>query len=174
MLWELLLVLLLIGAVVFMVYQNFLTLKFAPWVPSHMSMLRQALAWIQPSAGQTFIDLGCGDGRAVILATKEFQLQASGVDINPVLTLVAKIRLALAGQRGTIITGDLYRQDLSHASIVYIFGLPKTIADRLEKKLETELASGSYIISYSFSLSRHQPIHTMQHRWRKIMVYQIN
>ena len=123
MIWELILIVLLLAAVIFMVYQNFLTHTFAPWVPSHMSMLRQALTWIQPTAGQVFIDLGCGDGRAVLVASKEFHLQASGVDINPVLTVLAKIRLALNRQPTTIINGNLYQQDLTQTNIVYIFGL---------------------------------------------------
>ncbi len=174
MIWELLIVLVLVAAAVFMVYQNFLTLKFAPWVPSHMSLLRRALVWIKPSTGQTFIDLGCGDGRAVLVASKDFHLQACGVDINPVLTLMARILLRQQRQSARIITGDLYQQDLTNIDILYIYGLPEHIAKRLIKKIHQELRSGAWIISYNFSLPGHEPVHTIRDRWRKIMVYRIN
>ena len=173
MLVELLLVIFLVIAAVFMVYQNFLTLGFAPWVPSYMGLLRQALTWAKPTAKQTFIDLGCGDGRAVVVASKDFQLQATGVDINPVLTLIARVRLALLRQPAKIITGDLYEQDLTKTNIVYIYGLPKAIATSLKQKMETELAPGSLIISYNFSLPGREPVHTITDRWRKIMVYRM-
>jgi SAM-dependent methyltransferase len=173
MIWELLIVLVLVAAAVFMVYQNFLTLKFAPWVPSYMGLLRQALTWIKPTAGQTFIDLGCGDGRAVLVAAKDFRLEASGVDINPVLTLMARILLALQRQKGRIITGSLYQQNLNGIDIVYIYGLPEHIAKRLNKKLDQELRPGAWIISYNFSLPDRQPVHTITNRWRKIMIYRI-
>jgi SAM-dependent methyltransferase len=158
---------------VFVIVQHWANRHFAPWVPSSMKLLDQALSWIKPSDGQTFIDLGCGDGRAVRLASQNFRLRATGVDINPLLTLIARIILTLHRQHARIITGDLYQQDLSQIDIVYIYGLPEHIAKRLNKKLDQELRPGAWIISYNFSLPDRQPVHTISDRWRKIMVYRV-
>jgi len=173
MILSLIFIIFLVIACVFMIYQNFMTHSFAPWVPSHMRLLHQALTWIQPTAGQTFIDLGCGDGRAVLVASKNFHLQATGVDINPVLTFYAKLMLALNRQKATIITGNLYQQDLSTIDILYIYGLPKALASRLQQKISQELRPGSWIISYNFSLHDRQPIQIFQEKWRKVSIYKV-
>ena len=156
-----------------LVWQTFQSRRFGPFVPSNTKMLRLALRLLPLKPTDRFIDIGCGDGRAVILAAKKFNLIAAGIEIAPPLCYWARIRTILAGVRRKtkIIQGDLYQLNLSHYSIIYIFGLPENIQTRLNEKLLREVSAGTYVISYSFSLPHRQPIKTLADRWRKIMIY---
>ncbi len=175
MILQLILTILITAIAIIVVWQTLQGRRFGPYVPSNMKMLRRALQELSLTSSDRFIDIGSGDGRAVIVAAKQFGLRADGIEIAPVLCWWAMMRTWLAGVRSKtqIICGDLYQLDLSNYSIIYIFGLPTNIQTKVYEKLQHECKSGTYIISYSFSLPQQQPIKVLQDRWRKIMVYRI-
>ena len=47
---------------------------------------------------------------------------------------------------------NLFKEDLSRADVVYFFGLPKSIKNKLKKKLERELKPGARVVSYAFTI----------------------
>jgi cyclopropane fatty-acyl-phospholipid synthase-like methyltransferase len=54
-------------------------------------VLRQSLRLAELRAGDLLYDLGCGDGRVIVTAAREFGARAVGFDIDP-----SKVRLARA------------------------------------------------------------------------------
>lgn len=175
MILQLILTIFITAVAIVVVWQTLQGRRFGPYVPSNMKMLRRALQELPLTASDRFIDIGSGDGRAVIVAAKQFGLRADGIEIAPALCWWATMRTWLAGVRSKtkIICGDLYQLDLNNYSIIYIFGLPTNIQTKVYEKLQHECRPGTYIISYSFSLPQQQPIKVLQDRWRKIMIYQI-
>ncbi|MFH0873900.1 MAG: hypothetical protein V1846_03660 [Candidatus Komeilibacteria bacterium] len=173
MILQLIITLLITALAVIVVWQTLLARHFPSYIPSNMKLLRQALTQLPLTSRDRFIDIGSGDGRAVILAAKEFQLTADGIEIAPILCWWSRLRINWAGvaEKTQIITGDLYQLNLGNYSIIYIFGLPQDIQTWLKTKLDQELKSGTYVISYCFSLPGRQPITTLADRWRKIMIY---
>lgn len=70
--------------------------------------------------------------------------------------------------------GDLFKEDLTKADVVYLFGLHKIISSRLRVKLENELKKGARVISYGFSIDGWTPVLTDQPSPQKhpIFLYQ--
>ncbi len=129
--------------------------KGAPWFPTPRRRSRALLAAAGLKPGETFVDAGCGDGRVCILAVKEFGAKAVGIDIHPVLASLARFRARLAGvaQSVDIRRGDVFREDLSSANVLFLFLLQDT-NERLQEKLLRELRPGTRIVSYAFTLPR--------------------
>src|SRR5262245_54338901 len=59
------------------------------------SQLEALLAPIAPPAGSRYLDVGCGNGAATLAVAQTFQLEATGVDVDPV-----QIALARAAEAG--------------------------------------------------------------------------
>ena len=47
--------------------------------------------------GETVCDLGCGEGRVLIAAAKEFSAIAIGVEIDPLKTMLARLLKKING-----------------------------------------------------------------------------
>ncbi|MCL4397549.1 class I SAM-dependent methyltransferase [Patescibacteria group bacterium] len=129
---------------------------FAPWIPIKNSELERLGKVLKLKPTDTFYELGCGDGRVVRFVAKKFGCKSVGIELNPFL--YATSRLLQASRRERYVLGDLFAQDLSPASCVYLYGLPRTINKRVQAKLETELPVGATVISYGFLFQKWQPV----------------
>jgi len=122
----------------------------ASWQPTDRVTMRRILDLAKVKEGEHVLDLGCGDGRFVVAAAREFKARATGIEIDPCRVLWAKAWLLLAGlsQRGArIIWGNMYTADLSNADVVILF-LSAKANFRLQERLCHELKEGARIVSY--------------------------
>jgi ribosomal protein L11 methylase PrmA len=105
------------------------------------------------SKGDMVYDLGCGDGRIVIAAAREFGSRGVGVDLNAAHIREAKENALRAGvaDRLEFRNQDLFETDLSHATLVTLYLLPD-VNLRLRPKLLRELQPGARIISHNFDM----------------------
>jgi len=120
------------------------------WQPTDRVTMRRILDLAKVKEGEHVLDLGCGDGRFVVAAAREFKARATGIEIDPCRVLWAKAWLLLAGlsQRGArIIWGNMYTADLSNADVVILF-LSAKANFRLQERLRHELKEGARIVSY--------------------------
>lgn len=133
--------------------------SFAPWVPSRIKDLKRIENLANIKENNIFYELGCGNGRIVFyLARKYPQAKFIGLEIYWPLYLFCQLRKWLGHyQNVRFYLKNLYHQDLSQADIVYIFGMPRTIKNKLEQKFLDELKVGAKIISYSFSVKGLSP-----------------
>ena len=144
--------------VIFIPLLTFLLAGFslAPWVPARHRDLKRIFKIADLKPGELFYDLGCGHGQIVIQANKHFQAKAVGLEISLPLFLVCKIRrLSQPGIRFKY--KNIFREDLSPADVIYVYGLPDTLNNRLRQKLEKELKPGARIISYGFAVKDWRP-----------------
>jgi hypothetical protein len=145
-------VLALLAAVVFVCLSFVLpSLTGAPWVPSSNEIVRKMLLLSKVKPGEEVYDLGSGDGRIVILSTKEFGARSTGIEIDIFRAFYSKllIRLLGLGGRARVIWSSFYRVDLSRADVVTVYLLPET-NDKLMPKLERELRPTSRVVSHAF------------------------
>jgi ribosomal protein L11 methylase PrmA len=98
-------------------------------------------------------DLGCGDGRIVIAAAKEFGARGVGVDLDPQRIREAQANAARAGvaDRVTFRVQDVLDTDIQSATVVTLFLSPELNA-RLRPKLTSQLKAGSRIVSHRYGI----------------------
>ena len=82
-------------------------------------MLKLAGTWPK----DVVYDLGCGDGRIVIAAAKDFGARGVGVEIDPAPLRMAVYHARHAGveDRVRFVRGDLFEADISEATVVTLF-----------------------------------------------------
>ncbi|DBA77280.1 TPA: hypothetical protein ACH3X2_008472 [Trebouxia sp. C0005] len=105
-------------------------------------------------------DLGCNDGRVVTTASRLVGLKGVGVEIDS--KAAAKAQHTVIQEhlqdRVSIICGNALESDLSTATAVFLYLLPKGMS-RLLQKLQAELQPGCKVITYMFRIPDWQSYH---------------
>jgi SAM-dependent methyltransferase len=99
-------------------------------------------------------DLGCGDGRIVITAVKEFgAARGVGIDINPVRIKESNQNARKGEVEGRVkfIEQNLFEADIREATVVTLYLLP-SVNLKLRPKLFRDLKPGTRIVSHSFDM----------------------
>jgi ribosomal protein L11 methylase PrmA len=115
-----------------------------PYVPTTDEAVKAMLKLADVKKTDVVYDLGCGDGRIVIAAAKDFGARAVGIDINPERISEAKENARKAGVERLVRfeENDLFQADIHEASVVTIFLLSE-INLKLRPKLLRELKPGT-------------------------------
>ena len=129
-----------------------------PFVPTSQALVVEMLKLAGVTKGDTVYDLGCGDGRIVITAAKQFGAHGVGVDINPERIQEANENARKAGVSDKVkfVEGDLFTADIHPASVVTLYLLP-SVNLKLRPRLLSELKPGTRIVSHSFDMDDWKP-----------------
>ena len=105
-------------------------------------------------AGDTVYDLGCGDGRIVIMAAEKFGAKGVGVELDDELFAQTNQRVKdlHLEDKVRIIHGDLMEVDLSPATVVTLYLLPSSNI-KVRPNLEMYLKKGSRVVSHDFEIA---------------------
>ena len=97
-------------------------------------------------------DLGCGDGRVVVLAAKRWGCRGNGYEIDPerVRAALENVRENGVEDRVEIIEADLFTLDFGEADVISFYLLPE-INERLLPQLE-ELEPGTRLLFHEYGL----------------------
>ena len=125
-----------------------------PYVPSPQSVVADMLKLASVGAKDFVVDLGSGDGRIVLTAAKVFGASGFGVEIKPELVKESNEAAKIQGvsDRVKFITQDLFKTDISKATVLTMYLLPNTV-NMLKDKLLAELRPGTRILSHDYPLS---------------------
>ncbi len=125
-----------------------------PYVPSPQSVVSDMLRYADVGPGDFLIDLGSGDGRIVLTAAKVFGARGFGVEIKEELVKRANEAAHKEGlaDRVKFIKQDLFKTDISQASVITMYLLPDTV-NLLKDKFLTELRPGTRIVSHDYPLT---------------------
>jgi tRNA A58 N-methylase Trm61 len=117
------------------------------------------LTLAQLTKGETFYDLGSGDGRTVIIAAQEFGARAVGVELREDLTKKALSSIYELGlqDKVTILNNDLFEIDLTSADLVFLY-LTTSANEKVKPKLENELKTGARVVSHDYEILRWKPV----------------
>ena len=126
----------------------------APWLPTPMKTVHKMLKIANTGPDDVVYDLGCGDGRIIIVASRKYGARAVGIEIDPMRYLLCQILITILGlrRRVKIQFGDFFSKDLSEATLVTCYLLQETNS-KLENKFLRELRPGTKVVSYSFTFS---------------------
>lgn len=125
-----------------------------PYVPSPQSVVSDMLRFANVTDKDFLIDLGSGDGRIVRTAATVFGARGFGVEIKENLVKEANEAAKREGiaDRVKFIKADLFKTDISQATIITMYLLPDTV-NLLKDKFLTELKPGTRIVSHDYPLN---------------------
>ncbi len=128
-----------------------------PYVPTPQEVVERMLEMAKVGPHDYLIDLGSGDGRIVVTAAKKFGARGFGVDLNPVRIKESIENAASAGvsDRVAFIQRNLFETDLSDATVITMYLLPRVNLDLRPRLLE--LKPGTRIVSHDFSMDDWKP-----------------
>lgn len=132
-----------------------------PFVPTPNEVVEGMLNLAGVKAGDVLYDLGCGDGRIVIAASKR-GAKATGIDIDPVRINESNQNAATAGLTGKVrfIQGNLFEADFRDATVITMY-LLTSVNLKLRPKLLTDLKPGTRLVSHSFEMGEWTPDKTV-------------
>ena len=125
-----------------------------PYVPSPQSVVADMLKLADIGPQDFVIDLGSGDGRIVLTAAKVFGASGFGVEIKDELVKLSNEAAKKEGvaDRVKFIKADLFKTDISRATVLTMYLLPNTV-NMLKDKLLTELKPGTKVLSHDYPLA---------------------
>jgi SAM-dependent methyltransferase len=99
--------------------------RWSFWAPASEALIEAALdlAGIRP--GDRFLDLGCGDGRALVAAVRR-GANVRGIEIDAALAEASRRNLREAGMQGDVELGDMFAVSLD-AEVIYAYLTPATL-----------------------------------------------
>lgn len=127
---------------------------WAPWWRTNDTVADAACRLAGVSSTDIVYELGSGEGNMLLVAAKKYHAIGVGIEIDYFRAFLAKMVIAVRGytQDITIIRGNLFHEDISQATMVFVYLVPKTL-QRLLPKLEKELKPGTRIVSLRYPLS---------------------
>jgi SAM-dependent methyltransferase len=142
-----------------------------PFVPTPQEAVEGMLDLARVGPRDVVYDLGSGDGRIVIATTRR-GARAVGVDIDPKLVETGRANAVAAGlaSRTRFVQGDFFLHDLSEATVITLYLLPRINLELRPRLLE--LAPGTRIVSHAFDMGDWAPERTVYvrstalHLWR--------
>lgn len=107
---------------------SFVLLVGPPYLPTLAPQVKTALDLLDLKPGQTMLELGCGDGK-VLIAAAERGWQVTGIELNPLLVLVCKLRTWRYRKQVRVRWGNYWDTRLwGDADAIFGFVLPRLMA----------------------------------------------
>jgi cyclopropane fatty-acyl-phospholipid synthase-like methyltransferase len=135
------------------------------WVPTEDAVVTAMLKMASVTKDDVVYDLGCGDGRIVIAAARQFGARGVGVDIDPQRIAEAQAAADKAGVRDKVqfLVGDIFDPNLkiADATVVALY-LLQSMNEKLRPRLQRELRKGARVVSNSFTMGEAWPAEKTQ------------
>lgn len=128
-----------------------------PYVPTKKRVMLEIIKHAKLKEGQTFLDLGCGDGRMLIEAEKTTKVNAIGYEIAPIVYLLAVARKTLNRSKVKIKFKNFFNENLGKADVIFCYLMPAEL-EKLAKKIKKECKKGTKIISNTFHIKGLKPV----------------
>lgn len=127
------------------------------WVPTSDELVKKMLETAKVTADDLVFDLGSGDGKIPIAAAKDFGARAVGIEYNPDMAALARRNATRAGvnDKVKIITGDIFKEDFSKATVVTLYLLPD-LNLRLRPTI-LKMKPGTRVVSHAFTMGDWEP-----------------
>jgi hypothetical protein len=126
-----------------------------PYLPTLGPQTEAALDLLRLRPGQTLLELGAGDGR-VVRAAAARGLRVVGVELNPVLVIVAYIVTWQYRDRVRIIWGSYWRVKWPEADGIFTFMIGRQMST-LDQHIEAWHTKPLRLASFAFQIPGKQP-----------------
>lgn len=149
------------------------TLSLAPWVPARRRDLERISRLADLRPGEVWYEFGAGDGRvSSYMARTHPHSRIVGLELSWPLYAVCRLRRFVRCRRNaTFLWRNAFTAAVGEADVVYMFGMPKTVAGAMQEKLQRELKPGARVISYTFAMRGWQPERVDKPEEKDIAIY---
>ncbi|MGH7157667.1 MAG: SAM-dependent methyltransferase [Candidatus Saccharimonadales bacterium] len=129
---------------------GFVLLFGPPYLPTRKKHIQAALDLLALEPGQTMLELGCGDGR-VLLAAAQRGWRVVGIELNPLLVLVARLATWRYRNQVRILWGDYFRVRWPEAQGIFTFMIPRQMA-KLDGHIRAHVLRPVRLVSFAFAI----------------------
>jgi cyclopropane fatty-acyl-phospholipid synthase-like methyltransferase len=128
------------------------------FVPTPQNVVDAMLAIAGVTSADVVYDLGSGDGRIPISAAVQYRARGVGIEIDDFHLREAadNLKKAGVGDRVRFIHADFFTVDISEATVVAVFLLPRVLL-RLLPKFKRELRPGTRVVSHQYHFGDEWP-----------------
>jgi SAM-dependent methyltransferase len=128
-----------------------------PFVPTPFKIVDKMLELAEVHKGDVVYDLGCGDGRILVAAAKQYGAKGVGYDIDPerIRDSIENVKVNDVEKLVTIKQADIFTLDLSGASVITLYLTPE-LNVKLIPQLQ-KLKPGCRIVSHAFDMRGIKP-----------------
>ncbi len=145
--------------------------KDVVWIPTPDALVTRMLEAVKTTKDDVVYDLGSGDGKIPIAAAREYGARATGIEYNPDMAELARRNVKRAGVEPlvSIITGDIFVEDFSKATVVTMYLLPQ-----LNIKLRPIILGmkpGTRVTSHQFDMGDWEPDQHLKVEYRDAFVW---
>lgn len=132
----------------------------APFVPSGRRTIDRMLQAAQFKKGERVYDLGCGDGRLLIRAEKQYGIHGIGYENAPIAYLLGRLNKWIHRSKVDLRFGTLFKANLKDADVLLMYLGPE-LQKKLMPKIKKECRKGTRLISNTFHLPGMEPTQTL-------------
>lgn len=125
-----------------------------PYLPTLDKQVRTALDMLKLKQGQTLLELGCGDGKVLVAAARR-GLQVTGIELNPLLVVVCRLRTWRYRKQVRVVWGNYWNTaSWPPADGIFGFVLPKymTKLDETIIAWQTKSTKPVRLASFAFTI----------------------
>src|SRR5215216_2522436 len=129
-----------------------------PPVPTNPVRIQKALKLANLQPNEVLYDLGAGDGRVLLIAVRDFDAKAIGIEIGPLQCALIWLKVVANGFARQIHVRweNFYKADLKDADVVFVYATSKEVM-KLAPHLETQMKRGSRLVSISADFPEWEP-----------------
>ena len=127
------------------------------WIPTPDALVTALLGAAKVTKDDIVYDLGAGDGRIPIAAARQFGARAIGIEYDADMAELARRNARRAGMdaRVKIVTGDIFKENFSDATVVTMYLLPDL--NLKLRPLLLDMKPGTRIASHAFNMGDWEP-----------------
>jgi predicted RNA methylase len=128
------------------------------YVPTPQSVVDAMLEMAHVTAADVVYDLGSGDGRIPITAAARYGARGVGIEIDKrwIDESIDNAKKANVANRVSFLNQDLFESDISAATVVTLFLMPR-VNQQLIPKLKSTLRPGTRIVSHMWDMGPEWP-----------------
>jgi precorrin-6B methylase 2 len=129
-----------------------------PDMPTPPQVIERMLEAARLKSSETLFDLGCGEGRIVIMAAQKYKAHAVGIELSRDIADKTSAHIKAIGldQMVSIVHGNALHYDLSPADVVTLYFLTSS-NDRLKPVLEKYLKPTARVVSHDYEIRGWKP-----------------
>ena len=124
----------------------------APILNTSSRRIRQIIEAADVKNGDVVYELGSGMGNIALAFSENQNVKVVGFELSPIFYFISLVRKWLLKRKNAEFRmKNFYNADLSGATIVYFYLMPKSI-EKMKEKFDKELKPGTKIISFGFPI----------------------